>query len=63
MPIDDGLHPHEARPPMIRLIEMAQKLAMGIGASRADEDGLHLGILVEICREGGLHRKRVPVQV
>ena len=55
MPVDDGVHAHEARPVLVRLIEEAEGGPVGVGAARADKDGLDTGALDEVLGQGGLH--------
>lgn len=63
MPIDNRMHPHEARPPLIRLIEMRQRQAVRIGPPRAHQDRLDAAVLLQVHTERLAHRHRIPRQV
>lgn len=54
-PVNHGMHPHETRPPAVRLIESCQAPAVWVGAPRADEDGANGGVVGEVVREGQAH--------
>lgn len=63
VPIDNGMNPHEIRPPVVRPIEMRQKLAMRIRSPRADKYSLHGRVLGKVCFERGFHGERVTREV
>lgn len=49
MPVDDRVNAHEIGPPVIRLVEMRQLLAVRISASCADEDSPNAGIQGQVA--------------
>ena len=54
-PVDDGMDAHERRPAVIGGVEMGQQRAVRVGAARADENGLDVGLQGEVVGEGGAH--------
>lgn len=63
MPINDRMHPHKVRPPVVRAIKVRQELAVGVCPARTDEDSLHGWFLAEVGFEGFLHGEGVAREI
>jgi len=57
MPINDRMYTHKTRPSSIRLIKVGQVSPMWICPPRADEDCLHVRVLLYVLRKRGFHRE------
>jgi hypothetical protein len=59
VPVDHRVHAHEARPAVVRLVEVRQARAVRVRAARAHEHGAHARPRAQVRRERGLHARRL----